>query len=95
MFSLKKNNKINTLVFNFKNIFIFFLIFSNFFLWDIKTFFNDNLLLYRLLDFKFFFIILLFFSLKKYFFFEAKKFNYLFIFFILHEFLIFFLQNNI
>ena len=90
MFSLKKNNKINTFVFNFKNIFIFFLIFSNFFLWDIKTFFNDNLLLYRLLDFKYFFIILLFFSLKKYFFFEAKKFNYLFIFYILHEFLIFF-----
>jgi hypothetical protein len=90
MFSLKKNNNINTFVFNIKNIFIFILIFSNFFLWDIKTFFIDNLLVYRLLDFKYFFIILLFFSLKKYFFLEAKKFNYLFIFFILHEFLIFF-----
>jgi hypothetical protein len=90
MFSLKKNNKINTFVYNIKNIFIFILIFSHFFLWDIKTFFIDNLLVYRLLDFKYFFIILLFFSLKKYFFLEAKKFNFLFIFFILHEFLIFF-----
>lgn len=91
MFSLKKNNNtINTFDFNFKNIFILFLIFSNFFLWDVKTFFNNNLLVYRLLDFKYFFIILLFFSLNKFFFLQVKKFNYLFIFFILHEFIIFF-----